>query len=125
MEGNYEVYLGSEQVGKVQVIRQGLYYRFLCRCRVAQGRMYRLLISLGDKQENLGILLPLDGGFGLDTRLASKKLGNGKIKFFLLPGKNSASVKFVPICPEEPFSYISRLKEAYLVQKNGQIGIHL
>lgn len=125
MEGNYEVYLGSEQVGKVQVIRQGLYYRFLCRCCVAQGRMYRLLISLGDKQENLGILLPLDGGFGLDTRLASKKLGNRKFKFYLLPGETSVSGNFVPICPEEPFSYISRLKKAYLVRKNGQIGIHL
>jgi len=106
-------------------MRQGLYYRFQCRCRVSRESMYRLMVSSGEKQENLGILLPMDGGFGLDTRLASKKLGQGKMSFFLLPGRESSAGNFVPIRPEEPFAYIARLKKAYLVRKNGQAGILL
>ena len=32
---------------------------------------------------------------------------------------------FVPIIPEEPFSYLSRLKNAFLVKQAGKIGIIL
>ena len=31
--------------------------------------------------------------------------------------------KFIPIKPEEPFAYIERLKDAYLVQREERIGI--
>ena len=30
--------------------------------------------------------------------------------------------RFVPIYPEEPFSYISRLKDAYLARQGEQLG---
>ena len=31
--------------------------------------------------------------------------------------------KFIPIYPEEPFAYITRLKTAFLVRQNGQVGM--
>lgn len=31
--------------------------------------------------------------------------------------------RFIPIKPEEPFAYIERLKDAYLVRQDGQVGI--
>lgn len=124
MEQNYEVRFGNEAVGKVQVLRQGLYYRFHCRCRLSGEVVCRLRVRCGDRAENLGVLVPMDGGFGLDTRLPVKRLGEEPMEFRILPRHDRASSgKFVPIYPEEPFAYIERLKEAYLVRQNGQIGI--
>ena len=125
MEGNYGVHLGNRPVGKVSVCRQGLYYRFSCRCQLTEGIVCRLRVSCGDRQENLGILVPMDGGFGLETRLPVKRLGEGVPDFTLVPKHESGSVTFVPVYPEEPFAYISRLKKGYLARKDGKLGIVL
>ena len=123
MGGNYGVYFGKEQVGKVQVQRQGLYYRFICRCRISGDVMCRLWVACGDKRENLGLVVPMDGGFGLNTALPVKRLGEGELSFTLIPKHDTPAGRFVPISPEEPFAYIERLKESYLVRKGEQVGI--
>ncbi|MDO5152546.1 MAG: hypothetical protein Q4D50_04215 [Eubacteriales bacterium] len=125
MEGTYGVYFGNQLMGKVQVLRQGLYYRFICRCQLTGDVVCRLLVACGDKQESLGVVVPMDGGFGLDTLLPAKRLGQGKAEFLLLPKHDVPAGKFVPICPEEPFAYIERLKESFLVRKGQQVGIVL
>ena len=123
LDGVYAVSFGKNTVGKVQVVRQGLYYRFNCRCRIGREVICRLEVSCGDQHENLGIVVPMDGGFGLDTKLPVKRLGEGKMEFCLIPKHDIGNGKFVPIFPEEPFAYISRLKKAYLVRQNEQLGI--
>ena len=124
MEGNYEVSFGRQVVGNVLVERLGLYYRFHCRCKLTGDVICRLQVVCGDRQENLGILVPVGEGFGMDTKLPIKKLGEGTMRFFLLPKHEAATeAKFVPIYPEEPFGYITRLKTLYLERQNGQIGI--
>lgn len=123
MNETYGVYLGKEQMGKVQVQKQGLYYRFLCRCRLSGDVMCRLHVACGDKQESLGVVVPMEDGFGLDTRLPIKRLGEGQMEFLLVPKHEVGREAFVPVYPEEPFAYIERLKNAYLARKNGQIGI--
>lgn len=86
--------------------------------------MCRLHVICGNVRENLGVVVPMDGGFGLDTRLPAKRLGEGNMEFLLIPKHEEVqSGKFAAIYPEEPFSYIARLKDAYLVRKNGQVGI--
>lgn len=121
--GDYDVFFGTRQSGRVQVRRQGLYYRFTCRCRLSGEVVCRLYVSCGGKRENLGVLVPMDGGFGLDTQIPVKRLGEGEPVFTLIPKHNSPSGRFVPIVPEEPFAYIERLKTSFLVRKYGQMGI--
>lgn len=126
LEGCYSVYFGKQDAGKVQVLRQGLYYRFVCRCRLTGDVICRLHVTCGSKSENLGIVVPMDGGFGLNTKIPVKRLGEGEMEFRLLPKYEPREEKnetFVPIYPEEPFAYIERLKESYLVKRNGQAGI--
>ena len=123
MEGNYEVCFGNRPCGKVQVLRQGLYYCFLCRCRISGDVLCRLRVICGEKQEELGVLVPVEGGFGLEKRIPVKRLGEGMPEFRLYVKQESSEGKFIPIIPEEPFSYIARLKDAYLVCRNGQAGI--
>ena len=123
MEGEYPVYWGEQQVGKVRVRRQGLYYRFQCRCRPGSGRVCRLRVHCGNAWEDLGILVPAEDGFGLETSIPAKRFPAGEPAFFVVPKVERASSGFLPVYPEEPFAYISRLKDAYLVRKNGVTGI--
>ena len=123
MEGNYSVYFGNSQCGKVQVLRQGLYFRFICRCRLSSDILCRLQLDCGDIREDLGILVPVDGGFGLDKKIPAKRIGEGIPSFRITANTEKNREQFVPICPEEPFAYIARLKESYLVRRDGQTGI--
>lgn len=85
--------------------------------------VYRLEVRCGEKQENLGVVVPVEDGFGLDTRLPVKRLGEGEMTFTLIPKHEPSRGQFVPIYPEEPFGYITRLKDAYLVRKDGVLGV--
>lgn len=116
-----DVLLGGKPVGRVQVQRQGLYYVFTCRCGLSGETVWHLIASCGEKQADLGVLVPESDGFGLTTRRPVKLLGEGKLLFTLKP-KHEEGTKFAPIYPEEPFAYIERLKDAFLAQKDGQIG---
>ena len=123
MEENYPVFFGKNPVGKVQVLRQGLYYRFICRCRLSGDVVCRLAVRCGDSQENLGVVVPVGDGFGLDKKVPVKHLGEGEMSFFLAPRNDYVFGKFVPISPEEPFAYIARLKDAFFLRQGGQAGV--
>ena len=125
MEDTYGVYFGSQLTGKVQVLRQGLYYGFHCRCKLTGEIVCRLYVICGEKRESLGVVVPMDGGFGLDTRLPKKRLGEGKMEFLLIPKHDIPQGSFVPIYPEEPFAYLTRLENAYLARRNGETGVVL
>lgn len=123
---DYPVVLGNENVGKIQLVKEGLYYKICCRCRLKNNSMYRLLGIVGNHRENLGILIPVDGGFGLDCRIPVKHLGEGTMEFRIQPKHDSmVSGKFVPIRAEEPFAYLQQLKESFLVYQDGQKGIRI
>ncbi len=123
LEQSYPVYFGTRPAGKVQVLSQGLYYRFICRCKLSGDVVCRLVATCGDQRESLGVVVPMDGGFGLDTKVPAKHLGEGDWKFFLLPKHEITQGMFVPIIPEEPFAYIERLKEGFLARKGEQVGV--
>ena len=125
MEQCYEITIGKNAVGKVQVIRQGLYYRFICRCRLSGEVVYRLTVRCGDTTENLGILVGIGDGYGLDKKVPAAHLGEGEMEFLLLPKSDRIGGMFIPIRPEEPFAYIARLQEAFFARRNGQAGVVL
>ena len=117
------MYFCHQQSGRVQVQRQGLYYRFQCRCRLTGDVVCRLYVSCGGKRENLGVVVPMDGGFGLNTRVPVKRFLEGEPKFSLEPRQEALGGTYAPIIPEEPFSYIERLKTGFLVRKYGETGV--
>ena len=123
MIGTFEIKHGSSSIGKVTVERQGLYYRITCRCSLTGDVMHHLVVTSGEKREDLGTLVPFDGAFGLEKRIPMKKLGEGEPEFHLLPKHSSPNGKFFPVYPEEPFSYMARLKNAYLEARNDQVGL--
>ena len=125
MEGTYGVYFGTKLAGKVQVRRQGLYYRFACRCRLNGEVVCRLRVTCGGRWENLGVVVPVDGGFGLETSLPVKSLGEGEPEFSLVPKHELPGGAMSAIYPEEPFSYIARFRRDFLDRQCRRTGIRL
>ena len=125
MEGQFEVLLAGRPAGKVQLIRQGLYCRVVCRCVLPADGVYRLY-ALGDQgRENLGVVVPDGDGFLLDKKIPAKRLGEGKLQFLLSAGGAPYAGRFLPISPEEPFLYLDRLKNTFLESENGKVGIRI
>ena len=55
--------------------------------------------------------------------MAVKKLGKGPFQFRALPKHQKSESKFIPVYPDEPFAYITRLQNAFLEIRNGQAGV--
>lgn len=123
MDGKYDILMGKEMVGKATVEQQGLYYRICCQCNISGAVMCRVTVSCNGHHENLGILIPMGDGFGLTTKLAVKRLGKGAFQFRVMPKHQKSEGQFIAVYPEEPFAYLSRLKNAFLEVRNGQVGV--
>ena len=115
--------LGDKTVGLVKLRREGLYWRIRCRCQLSGDMLCRVLVRCGKREESLGILVPEGSDFVLDTRIPVKKIGEGPLSFSAVPKHGPVEGRFVPLSPEEPFRYISKLKDAYLEKRNGKIGV--
>ncbi len=101
MEGIYEVFYHDQSVGKVQVLRQGLYYRFCCRAQVADNRVCRLVAQWNQGWENLGILVPEGSGYALDRKMPAKRMGETPPIFRLIPSGEDIEKALYPAAPEE------------------------
>ena len=120
MEGPFEIYLNGQTVGIVQVSREGLYYCFSARCHLREKEMCRLEAN----GVSLGIPAPEGDIFRLETKKPCKLFADGW-DFQIIPNRPVLEGKFVPIRPEEPFSYLARLKDSYLVRRGDMVGILL
>ena len=123
MEGSYGVFYRDQQAGRVSVQKRGLYYHFVCRCKLPENTVFRLVARWETTQENLGVLVPVDDGFGLETKQPVKRMPKTEPRFALVRKCKEKGTGFSPIYPEEPFAHITRLKDAFLIRKNGQIGV--
>ena len=119
----YSVFSGEEEIGKAQVQQQGLYYHIRCRCKMTGAVRYKLLVRCGENNLDLGLCVPHTDGFGVDTKIPRKRLGEGTMTFYLTPWH--AAGTFLPVSTDEPFGYIHQLQNARLAVRNGIVGIIL
>ena len=85
MEGTYPVFYQQQSVGKIEVMKRGLYYSFYCRCRMKPGIVCRLVAKWPNAWENLGIPVPQGDGLELNRKLPVKRLGEEAPEFILIP----------------------------------------
>ena len=85
--------------------------------------MYRLAMQIGEQQHDLGILTPKNNLFEINTKIVRKKVGTGVPTFCLKPAHKQYSSLAVDISPVEPFAYLWRLHEAYLIREKGIISV--
>ena len=119
----YDVFQNGEVVGTVEAMREGLYFRFVCRCRPTERDMIRLWMICGEKETDLGLCVPMDGAFGTEKRIPAKQCGPGEPRFCLRHKDDILRGKFIPLSPEEPFQYIHRLETAFLERRGTRLGI--
>lgn len=117
----YDVKMGQNVVGNVELIREGLYYSVNCRCRQIHG-MYKLVDRCELGEVSIGICCPTADGMEIVRKLPIKKLGKGEHCFLLIP-HNDAKRKFYPLKVDEPCEVIDRLEEARLVTQDGVVGL--
>ncbi len=123
--GTYPILRGGEAIGQAQVEKRGLYWHFSCRCRLTGEVIHRLTVRWGDRQENLGIPVPENGEFVLTAKIPASRLGQGEPVIRAVPRHGELAGKFVPIAPETPFAYLTRLENAVFLRREGQAGILL
>lgn len=116
MQGQYDVIWNGQPVGKVELKREGLYYRIFCRCNPVDGEIHRLYVDW----DKLGVLVPEMGALVLETRVAAKRLKAGCV--FTLDGKHET---FLPIRAGEPFMHLDKLRTAKLAFQNGEPGLRI
>ena len=131
MVDSYDVTLHGNRVGKVQLSKQGLYYQLRCTCSAVDTDIYRLLGRCGQTQSRFGVLIPEGNRLTLETKIPVKKLNTDDLEFWLertsahareLPEKKSG-FQYIPIYPDEPYTYLSKLKNSYFEIRNGKAGI--
>ena len=118
MVGIYDIHCGGQVVGTAQVSREGLYYRFECRCQFKKKDVCKICITCGDEEMILGTPVPENGDFVLRTRLPIKRFCGGNLEFTIVGDES-----FIPVSPDEPFLYLKDLTDAIFAVRNGQCGV--
>ena len=119
----YDVMLGGQSIGKAQLVKEGGFWCVHCKCRLSGEVPYQVRLICGEMQRSLGLLVPENGAFVLTARIPVKVIGDQTPRFVAEPRRPNLQGKFVPICAEEPFAYISRLEHAFLAVMDGKQGI--
>lgn len=117
----HDIYAGTQVVGRAEVIKEGLYYRFSCKCTLPDEGVYRITVSDGNNTKDLGICVPTGEWFGLVTRVPVKYLSGDKLEFALVP--KDSQVTAIPVVTNEPFEDLDKLESAYLQEKDGKAEI--
>ena len=111
MSQRKEIRYGGKNVGTVQISREGLYYRFECRCKFQEEGIYRLYALSAEKKAYLGVCVPIGDVFGITTRIPVNKLGTGNV---CVAVETKPNEKVFPVDQEKPFPGIEELDRAVL-----------
>ena len=104
MEENYAVMYRGEQVGKLQMQKQGLYCRIQCRCQLPGDDIYRLRMIQGKDSIHIGVLVPEGDGFLLDKKIPAKRIPSGELSFAVRGSRDVENIEpeKLPEKAEEP-----------------------
>lgn len=82
MEKCFDIYMGSEAVGKATLTKEGLYWKIRCQCRLASDEAHRVTVRAGEEID-LGILVPENGEYCLTKRIAMKRFADAQPQFYI------------------------------------------
>lgn len=117
MCGIYDIHIGNDVIGQVKVSREGLYYRFHAVCQLKSGSIFQLEGQWGEKTCRIGILIPEGNQFCLNTKIPAKQFPTSKPIFCAVP-RHAWGNHEIPVYPDEPFLYLSKIKNAYMIKRN-------
>lgn len=118
-----DVYLDHQVAGFGEITKQGLYYNFHCRCKLADNKVYRLTAVCGERTVDLGICVPYEDGFGVDKRVSIKTIGTDKIGMYLSTEQEKNDRTFVALNEEKPFEAMEYLMTAKFERRGDTAGL--
>lgn len=125
MQNHYNISRNGKTVGQACVTREGLYYRFRCKCAISNKGICRLQLLHCGGTTDLGILVPESHEFVLDKKLPAKQIGEGEWHFVLITPTDNDKGDFIEIRDDHPFAYLSQLQNARFALQNNRPGIVL
>ena len=125
MEGTWNVYFENEVVGTCTIEQRGLYSCILCRCAEVTTGICRLAVQCADQTLDFGVMIPEGGVLYLKRSIPAKKLPKGQLQFSVQPEQWRKETTFIPLQNGAPFEHLSKLNNAKLVRRNGEIGVIL
>ena len=124
MLGEYPIWFAGEERGKATITQQGMFWYIRCSCRSETQVPCAISVSWTETQSlDLGQCIREGERWCLSVRLNRKNVPECKPVFRMQIRHRQDLTKMVPICAEQPFAYIARLKRAYLVQKDSSFMI--
>jgi len=115
----YDVMLKDSVVGSVVLRRQGAYYLLECHCSVHMTKRYHLMLTIKDKETDLGLCVPNNNGLELNTRIKVSIFGDNIPLFALSAQEITDDECSLAIKTDEPFAEISRIQYGRLNIQNG------
>ena len=117
MVGEYPIFFAGEEKGIAVVTRQGMFWYIRCSCQCCEELGCSVIVSWTEDQcVDLGRCFREEDRWCLSTRIRRNAVPEGKPVFRMMIKNAKSAERLVPIQPEEPFAYLSRLKNAYLVR---------
>ena len=120
----YPIQLEGRPVGEGHIVSAGLYCHICCRCDLPQAGLYQIYLCGENDRLDLGICIPMEGAFGIETKIPVKKIPKGELGFQLSP-RNQQKGRFVPVAADEPFPYLQFIRTARFTVQNGVPGLLL
>ena len=117
----YSVYLGDRIVGSVELVRRGLYYNFSGNFRLPKNSIYRITVSDGEHNVDLGICVPCAGGFELKKTVPVKHFAGKSFSF--RAELNSRTQEFIPVSEDKQIECLTNLRNAKFALCDGTAGI--
>ena len=117
----YDIMMDTQVVGQAEVIKEGLYYRFSCKCTPPNDEVHKIVVSDGSNTKDLGICVPEGEWFCLVSRTPVKHLPGETLRFTLIPQNKQQTT--IPVAIDQPFSGLDKLESAYLQETEGSMQI--
>ena len=115
----YDILMDTQVVGQAEVTKEGLYYRFSCKCTPPDDGIHRILVSDGNSTKDLGICVPTGEWFCLVCRVPVKYLSDENLQFALVPKEQRG----IPVETDSAFAHLDKLDSARLQEVNGKTEI--
>lgn len=106
--------MNTQAVGRAEVKKEGLYYRFFCTCTPPDNGIYRIVVCDGSNTRDIGICIPT----GTVARVPIKYLPGERLTFSLVPKDRKETA--VPVATGEPFERLEQLDNARFQVTQGQ-----
>ena len=111
----FDVAMNNITVGQAKVMREGLYYHIVCQCKFSRPDFYKILININDQHIDLGLCVPENSGFVINTRIPCHKIEQGRWRFV---AQSRATTGHLAVLDNMPLPDFALLPYAKLVEIN-------